>query len=542
MMRIIFELIVCCVVMSYTAIAVVGPENVFLEDAILEDMLPQNYHNNPHSMCHNPGGTVFDYEDTVTFDSTRWDGVSSQWEQDAFIVQMKQTDGNDYQNMEIRFGHGGNIYSIYNDKYEEAIPPQGMEYAPFIDEVLQMVAVNLTQFSVNQDAYIHQAGTYLFRNEKAPDVPTGIPPPFYSPSLAKRCNGHVCRFASWGQQAHVPNSYRSDILFFHQYTNCGNGTVEYTQLMQYIGNGPRSQYYINTPWTGVRTSHLPDMMFSATDGTLLGKVFPMPQWGQGIVTNSETTGGFTTFARVGKDIDPPPNSLAVPCVNPDGSADLSCSNGSSQTLKFLYNGGCTSWVKNDYNLIRCHWPRNPHDDNGPLSVFKGCQSCGQEMMVRDKLDPSRYVNVTYVLEWNRNGRITFESSYCTYISCPNGHAEAVNAVNNLFDGGTELEFIYNPDPQTPFPFEESPSLTFVHGKGWGDLGANQNLQYGQGGGASRRDMTTFVRSKIPMTTFIHFIPFSHHKIITISIFLPMNVFYKIFYKIIYMLHSFQCLF
>ena len=516
-MRFIFELIVGCVVVSSTAVAVVAPENVFLEDAILEDMLPQNYHNNPHSMCGDPGGTVFDYEDTVTFDPSRWDSVNAQWEQNAFVVQMKQTDGDDYQNMVIRFAHGGNIYSIYNNKYEEAIPPQGMDYAPFVDEVLQMVAVNQTQFAVNNDAYIHQAGTYLYRNEKAPNVPKGIPPPFFSPSLAKHCKGHVCRFASWGQQAHVPMSYRSDILYFHQYSNCGNGTVEYTQLMQYIGNGPRGQYYINTPWTGIRTSHLTDMMFSATNGILLGKVFPMPQFGQGIVTDSETTGGFTTFARVGKDINPPPTDLDVPCIKSDGFIDYSCTSGTSQTLKFLHNGGCTSYVKNDYYLIKCTWPRNPYDDNGPLRTYPACQSCGQEMMVRDKNDASLSVNVTYVLDWNRNGRISFESSKCTYLSCPDGHAEAVNEVNNLFVGGTELEFIYNPEPQKPFPFEQSPSLTFVHGKGWGDLGANQNIQYGKGGGASRRDMTVYVRCRNLATNVINFFSFSHQKLLTIPI-------------------------
>eukprot|EP00568_Trieres_chinensis_P000106 CAMPEP_0183306374 /NCGR_PEP_ID=MMETSP0160_2-20130417/10812_1 /TAXON_ID=2839 ORGANISM="Odontella Sinensis, Strain Grunow 1884" /NCGR_SAMPLE_ID=MMETSP0160_2 /ASSEMBLY_ACC=CAM_ASM_000250 /LENGTH=50 /DNA_ID=CAMNT_0025469729 /DNA_START=52 /DNA_END=200 /DNA_ORIENTATION=+ len=39
----------------------------------------------------------------------------------------------------------------------------------------------------------------------------------------------TCSFASWGQQAHVPTQFQSDVLYVHRYRDCGSGILEYTQ-------------------------------------------------------------------------------------------------------------------------------------------------------------------------------------------------------------------------------------------------------------------------------------------------------------------------
>jgi GH25 family lysozyme M1 (1,4-beta-N-acetylmuramidase) len=86
----------------------------------------------------------------------------------------------------------------------ETLPPQQNEAAPWIDEVQQSVAVP-SALNTNKNCFVHQAGAY-----QKDGIYTATP--FFAPSLAKYCNNNSCYFASWGTQAHVPNTFTSPIM------------------------------------------------------------------------------------------------------------------------------------------------------------------------------------------------------------------------------------------------------------------------------------------------------------------------------------------
>lgn len=140
-------------------------------------------------------------------------------------------------------GQGANMYSHFaKDMWGETMPPQRHDYAPWIDEVQQMVSVNQLNKKLGspycpygsdtnnktqcKPYFIHQAGAY---QGDSPYTDT----PFYSPSLAKHCSANYCMFASWGTQAHVRGGtpFTSPVIYVNKYANCGNGVIEYTQMI-----------------------------------------------------------------------------------------------------------------------------------------------------------------------------------------------------------------------------------------------------------------------------------------------------------------------
>ena len=153
---------------------------------------------------------------------------------------------------ELRLGKGGQIYSITSD-FGEAVPPQyrprGAEPAPWIDEVWQTVGVNRSLNDRTSDAsryYIHQAGTYLG---------DGLSAPFYSPLLAAGAtadNGYST--VNWGQQAHIPSSHRSHLLYYQKTRDVGGGIVEVTNVTYNFGDHVID--WLNAPWGGSRFSTL----------------------------------------------------------------------------------------------------------------------------------------------------------------------------------------------------------------------------------------------------------------------------------------------
>ena len=146
-----------------------------------------------------------DSSDTTTFTdewpdanpNVYWDPTTVQnYEEALFQTRMTHTDttGNG-RSWEVRFGKGGNIYSLYAPNlYGEAMPPQAHVNAPWIDEVHQLVSVNLGLNNPNPSCqdnpkscyFIHQAGAYQR------DSPYTDDKPFYSPSLAKHCKDNYC--------------------------------------------------------------------------------------------------------------------------------------------------------------------------------------------------------------------------------------------------------------------------------------------------------------------------------------------------------------
>jgi hypothetical protein len=250
---------------------------------------------------------------------------------------MTHTDASD-RSWELRIGTNGNIYSHYtSDMYGETLPPQNQNNAdaPWVDEVQQSVSVNgeLNQLDgiidhpeycdaegVCSPYYIHQAGAY---QRDAPDTVT----PFYSPSLAKHCEGNTCMFASWGTQAHVATPFTSPIIYVNKYVNCDGGIIEHTQMIHNFADptSPLStatnvdQTYFNVGWGGVRSSTLPFALEpNPTTGTLdytdvnTVDYLPLCKWGDGDHDNPNNAaagrgaradlkdlGGYSTFVQEG---------------------------------------------------------------------------------------------------------------------------------------------------------------------------------------------------------------------------------------------------
>ena len=217
-----------------------------LEEVLLKDMIPAG-----SSLCRDTQTTSTTFEFSPSPSS--WSSNNVQKEQYTFLAEMTHTDTSPNRTWTFRFGTGGNIYSI-RSRFGEAIPPQTLSYAPWMDEVTQQVAVDLTK-NANASFFVHQAGTYQRDN---------LATPFYSPNIARHCEGNTCYFASWGQQAWIPMVFKSDMVYLTQYSDCGNGVIEYAQMYLNINNGtvsgspfieygPPVFHYLNMPWGGVRT-------------------------------------------------------------------------------------------------------------------------------------------------------------------------------------------------------------------------------------------------------------------------------------------------
>jgi hypothetical protein len=204
-----------------------------LDEAILNDIL-QSYATYEATTCNTSeqaAATSFSY-DWPGSSSTQssWDTDKVPFEQGLFNAIMSHTDQEGNRSWSMRVGTGGNVYSLYfPNAHGETIAPQKNNDAPWIDEVMQSVAVPLqlnaaTSLSGKDKCFVHQAGAY---QRDSPYTNT----PFFSPSLAKHCSGNSCAFASWGTQAQVKNVFTSAIMYINKYTNCGNGVIEHTQMI-----------------------------------------------------------------------------------------------------------------------------------------------------------------------------------------------------------------------------------------------------------------------------------------------------------------------
>lgn len=185
--------------------------------------------------------------------------MSEPFESQVFLAEFGHTDPSVNRSWKIRVGPGGNIYSFLGPM-GEVMPPQKHDYAPWIDEVNQFVAVNNAKaHTPGQSWFIHQAGTYQ------KDGATLTERPFYSPSLARHCSGRTCTFAAWGQQAHVPTNWTSSAIYYTRYKDCGHGVLEVTYAVHNFGDSDDFDYN-NVPWSGVRTTRLRDPLNAPPGG------------------------------------------------------------------------------------------------------------------------------------------------------------------------------------------------------------------------------------------------------------------------------------
>ena len=178
----------------------------YLERAILEDIFSSDTRS---SQCSGGGSTSrFTFDFSPPDDDSKWHSEARKFEKDVFLVEMRHTDDDD-KSWTIRIGEGGNIYSFVGP-FGESVPPQTENGAAYIDDVWQNICVTMKTFE-NYDYYVYQSGVYQ------DDVDYLSEKPFYSPNLAKYCDGDECSFASWNQQAIVPTTWESPVLSFNRY-------------------------------------------------------------------------------------------------------------------------------------------------------------------------------------------------------------------------------------------------------------------------------------------------------------------------------------
>jgi len=272
-----------------------------LDEVILKDIM----HQKGSSQCTNGGNTDISFVHTPS--PSYWDKTNADKEPKNFMAQMTHSESDPNRSWTVRFGKGGNIYSMIGG-YGESIPPQTQGFSSWVDEVTQAVAVDISQNNCaisSECYYIHQSGTYFedvdYLNET-----------FYSPNVGKYCEGNTCIFATWGQIAKTPTIFKSDLLYVHQYRDCDNGVIEYTQL--FVGYFGGQIAYLNMPWAGVRTSSLPDLYLSNLDSTMADKEDPIQLFNvETKMPELREMGGYSTFAQ--NQASDPLNNAALSYVH-----------------------------------------------------------------------------------------------------------------------------------------------------------------------------------------------------------------------------------
>lgn len=182
----------------------------------------------------------------------------------------------------LGIGKGGQIYSL-RGPFGESVPPQRVE-SPWNDEVWQAVVTSEELIAPLQDYqnanrdnwptiwkdtfplmyFVHQAGIYT----KGAGFDGGaVAAPFYSPCLRKEWNPQTrtLKLVNWMQQARTPCIWKSGVLAYTAYRDCGDGIIEINQVLHNFGTEELT--FLNTPWGGVRKSSLSHTVISSPDGT-----------------------------------------------------------------------------------------------------------------------------------------------------------------------------------------------------------------------------------------------------------------------------------
>ncbi len=245
----------------------------------------------------------FDYSDVYSQSSSSW-AIDSFPESVVFHNQMSyQNSINPYTSYDIRIGKGGQLYS-FRGTFGESVPPQwvnpnwvqpsyggGHSYAPWVDEVWQLVSVDGSIHNPPDSSYfIHQAGVYL----KTPEQTE----PFYSPILAEYYNTEEQSYSvvNWGQQAHTEDlqniNHDAGLLYYTKYTNKGKGIIQVDNMIYNFGQD--NMNFLNVPWGGVRNSSLDHFFIStpAHDYNLTTGLY-----GQTPVIQTANTGGWVAWSN-----------------------------------------------------------------------------------------------------------------------------------------------------------------------------------------------------------------------------------------------------
>jgi hypothetical protein len=250
--------------------------------------------------------------DQTGFVFTRnYSASGSTWKIDSFpesvvyLAELRSGNSlNPNQAYQIRIGKGGQLYS-FRSATKEYVPPQwrspgstqptyggGTSFAPWMDEVWQMIGVDRTKNHPNSDSsyYIHQAGVYL----KTPSQKQ----PFYSPLVCEHYNAEENSYTvvTWGQQADTDETlktgYTSGILYYTKYTIVGKGILQVDNMIYNFGQDEID--HLNVPWGGIRNSSLAHFFISKPDNTYTNSP---ALFADGKIVQTATTGGWVAWSN-----------------------------------------------------------------------------------------------------------------------------------------------------------------------------------------------------------------------------------------------------
>ena len=245
----------------------------------------------------------FNFTKNYTYSNSFW-AIDSFSESSVFKAEMSYVSNIDTtKNYNIRIGKGGQLYS-FRGNFGESVPPQwvhpnwvdssyggGTSYAPWVDEVWQMVCVDGTQHNPPDSMYfIHQAGVYLKTSSQNK--------PFFSPQVAEYFDSlnNSYTTVNWGQQAHtntISNTgFTSSLLYYTRYTNLGNGILQVDNMIYNFGNDNIT--FLNMPWGGVRNSSLEHFFISTPSDSYVNSP---GLYGQGPVVQTASTGGWVAWSN-----------------------------------------------------------------------------------------------------------------------------------------------------------------------------------------------------------------------------------------------------
>ena len=472
----------------------------FLDDILLEDLIPNHL---DESACNDDEASTETSFEFKTLPESRWSNGNAPHEKLAFLARMSHFDkDNPNRTWTASFGHGGNIYSWIGAAFGEAIAPQTNVLSPWVDEVIQSVAVDSKALSQEHKLYyIHQAGTYVYDTSY-------MPPPFYSPNVAKTCFKGTCRFASWGQQAHVPTDLESNVLYLHQYRNCGKGVMEYTQMVMNMNNDYKAHLdYINIPWAGVRSSTFQQIHLSDVNGTMKEAENPLQKFGEEKkFYNLDQTGGYTTFAHT-----PPEHFLELPCAIPislhkslnitkNNIVKYSCSNQDIHSnhyvrLKLVVQANNTCEYLPQASINQGGYVVQLKTHDASLPNIGGCRQCMTKFGMKFINERTgEWIHVPDIVWW-------YHSSGYTFFKTSNNMTEThINQI--FFEGDTIRVTSMQPDRM-----QDKLALSYVHGvdEEYDDAGNREwmylpmRLRYGIAG----RDYTVLVSFYFFIYLFIY---------------------------------------
>eukprot|EP00586_Coscinodiscus_wailesii_P003225 CAMPEP_0172489832 /NCGR_PEP_ID=MMETSP1066-20121228/20062_1 /TAXON_ID=671091 /ORGANISM="Coscinodiscus wailesii, Strain CCMP2513" /LENGTH=1635 /DNA_ID=CAMNT_0013257969 /DNA_START=104 /DNA_END=5012 /DNA_ORIENTATION=+ len=211
-------------------------------------------------------------------------------EKQLFLAELTHADPNTDKSWRLRIGRGGNVYS-YVTALGEVMPPNLKESHFMVNDVWQTVAMDST--SGDDKFTIHQSG---IRKNDSPYTDISL---FYSPSIAHYCDqdGRECRFASWGQHAHVPTHYESHMIYVMRYRDCGDGVLEITSVIYNAGNNSTTPTInrISFPRFNVHASSYRELMFKS-EGNFESS-YPNPAIYFPKERSLNSTDGYTLFSE-----------------------------------------------------------------------------------------------------------------------------------------------------------------------------------------------------------------------------------------------------